>query len=234
MRAARRSSSSALIASCETDVAVHTDSFHSLQSGKGNKTPDWVACGASKSLSCRPWDAASSLPLNGWVPNEGVISGSRRCPFLLKANERFFHTWRIASLNRVALLVFDRPFDFFNLPSRRLSPLRLSRPGADWIFSLLACAERTLYPDTAGGIADFKEALLFLAKQWYFYKIWNVGFVCTFVLGGFPRREHVPMKGIGWEFRSLRFGGTAAELKSPNRMRRMMQFQIRTNGSHFR
>ena len=36
-----------------------------------------------------------------------------------------------------------------------------------------------------------------------------------------------------WEFRSLRFGGTA-ELKSPNRMRRMMQFQIRTNGSHFR
>jgi hypothetical protein len=41
----------------------------------------------------------------------------------------------------------------------------------------------TLYPDTSGGIADFKETLLFLAKQWYFYKIWNVAFVCTFVLG---------------------------------------------------
>ena len=92
------------------------DSFHRLQSGKGNKTPDWIACGASKSLSCRPWDAASSLALNGGVPNEGLLSGSRRCTFLLKANERFFHTWRIASLTEVGLLVFDRPFDFFNLP----------------------------------------------------------------------------------------------------------------------
>jgi hypothetical protein len=90
--------------------------FHSLQSGKGNKTADWVACGASKSLSCRPWDAASSLPLNGWVPNERILSGSPRLAFLLKAKERLFDAWRAASLNEVALLVFDRQFDLSNLP----------------------------------------------------------------------------------------------------------------------
>ena len=44
---------------------------------------------------------------------------------------------------------------------------------------------------------------------------------------------NLSQRGIGWEFRSLRFGGTA-ELKSPNRMRRMMLCQMRTNGSHFR
>ena len=75
---------------------VGADSFHSLQSGKGNKTADWLAFGASRSLSCRPWDATSSQPLNGWVPNEGT---SPRRPFLLKPNGRLFHTWRIASLN---------------------------------------------------------------------------------------------------------------------------------------
>jgi hypothetical protein len=64
------------------------------------------------------------------VPNEGVLSGSRRCPFLLKANERLFHTWRYASLNEVALLVCDRQFDLSNLSSTRLlaaSPVFTSR-----------------------------------------------------------------------------------------------------------
>jgi hypothetical protein len=73
-------------------------------------------------------------------------------PLSFESERAFFHTWRIASPNEVALLVFDRSFDFFNLPSRRLSPLRLSRPGADWIFFLLACAERTLYFDTSGAL----------------------------------------------------------------------------------
>jgi hypothetical protein len=50
---------------------------------------------------------------------------------------------------------------FFNLPSRRLSPLRLSRPGADWIFILLACAERALYSDTSGGDATLRKGYWF-------------------------------------------------------------------------
>jgi hypothetical protein len=88
-------------------VAVHADSFHSLQSEKGNKTADWVACGASKSLSCRPWDAASSLPLNGWVPNEGILSGSPRLRLALNVLARFFRIWRIAFLIESAVLVFN-------------------------------------------------------------------------------------------------------------------------------
>jgi hypothetical protein len=63
--------------------------------------------------------------------------------------------------SEAALLAFDRPFDFFNLTSRRLSPLRLSRPGADWIFIPLACAESTLYPDTSGGIATLRKRYCF-------------------------------------------------------------------------
>jgi hypothetical protein len=63
--------------------------------------------------------------------------------------------------SEAALLAFDRPFDFFNLTSRRLSPLRLSRPGADWIFILLACAERTLYSDTSGGVATLRKGYWF-------------------------------------------------------------------------
>jgi hypothetical protein len=79
-------------------VAAHADSFHSLQSGKGNKTADWVACDASKSLLCRSWGAASSPPLNGWVPNEGILSGSPRLRLVLKVLARFFQIWRIAFL----------------------------------------------------------------------------------------------------------------------------------------
>jgi hypothetical protein len=111
-------------------VAVHADSFHSLQSGKGNKTADWVACGASKSLSCRHWDAASSPAPKGWVPDEGILSGSPRLCLVLKVLARFFQIWRIAFLIESALLVFDAAFDFSNFAS--------TRPGADRVFILFA------------------------------------------------------------------------------------------------
>jgi hypothetical protein len=173
-------------------VAVHADGFSSIQSGKGNKTADWVACGASKSLSCRPWEAASSQAPNGWVPDEGTLSGSPRFPFLLKANERLFHTRRTASLIEAALLSFDRSFDFFNLPSRRLSPLRLSRPGADWIFILLACAERALYSDTSGGDATLRKGYWFWQSSGILQNL-ERRLRMHVRLGGFRRREHVPM-----------------------------------------
>jgi hypothetical protein len=143
---------------------------HSLQSGKGNKTADWVACGASKSLSCRPWDAASSLPLNGWVPNEGILSGSPRRPFLLKGNQRFFHTRRYASLDEVVLLVFDRQFDLSICPPHGCwSLFQLSRRGADqvfiffgdqnWMFQRWAYTPRgrwsACHQQTAGRFRDF-------------------------------------------------------------------------------
>jgi hypothetical protein len=38
----------------------------------------------------------------------------------LKPNGRLFHTWRTASLDKVALLVFDCQFDLSNLSSIRL------------------------------------------------------------------------------------------------------------------
>jgi hypothetical protein len=100
---------------------VNADTFSWLQSGKGNKTADWATCGASKSLSCRPWDAASSLPFDGWGPNKSISS---RC-FLLKPNERLFHTLRYAPRNEVGLLVFDRQFDLSNLSS---TPLLVASP----------------------------------------------------------------------------------------------------------
>jgi hypothetical protein len=95
-------------------VAAHSDSFHSLQFGKGNKTADWVACGASKSLFWRPCEAASSPAPDGWVPDEGILSGSPRLRLVLKVLARFFRIWRIAFLIESALLVFDAPFDFSN------------------------------------------------------------------------------------------------------------------------
>ena len=64
--------------------------------------------------------AASSPTHTGWPPAEGVLSGSPCCPFLLKANERLFHTRRYVSRNEVGLLVFDRQFDLSNLSSTRL------------------------------------------------------------------------------------------------------------------
>ena len=64
--------------------------------------------------------AASSPTHTGWPPAEGVLSGSPCCPFLLKANERLFHTRRHVSRNEVGLLVFDRQFDLSNLSSTRL------------------------------------------------------------------------------------------------------------------
>jgi hypothetical protein len=63
--------------------------------------------------------------------------------------------------SEAALLAFDRPFDFFDLTSGRLSPLRLSRRGAYWIFILLACVERTLYSDTSGGVATLRKGYWF-------------------------------------------------------------------------
>jgi hypothetical protein len=54
------------------------------------------------------------------MPHGGILSGSPRCPFLLKANERLFHTRRFASLNEVGLLVFNRQFDLSNRSSTRL------------------------------------------------------------------------------------------------------------------
>ena len=59
---------------------------------------------------------------------------SLRCFFLLKPNERLFDTLRYAPRNEVGLLVFDRQFDLSNLASTRLSPLRISRRGADQVF----------------------------------------------------------------------------------------------------
>jgi hypothetical protein len=56
------------------------------------------------------------------------------------------------------------------LPSTRLSPLRLSRPGADWIFIPLACAERTLYPDTSAGIATLSKRYCFWQSSGIFIK----------------------------------------------------------------
>jgi hypothetical protein len=93
-------------------VSASADSFHNPQFGKGNNTADWVACGVSKSSSCRPKEAASSPRPNGCVPYEGILSGSPRLVFFLKVNERLFHTWRIAPLKELALLVFDRQFIF--------------------------------------------------------------------------------------------------------------------------
>ena len=105
--------------------------FHKLQFGKGNKTADWVACGDSRSSLCCPCETAASSPASGWLPAEWLVSGSPRCPFLLKWNERFFHTRRVTSLNEVALLVFDRQFDLSNLSYARgrlgLWALRVSR-----------------------------------------------------------------------------------------------------------
>jgi hypothetical protein len=106
-------------------VSASADSFHNPQFGKGNNTADWVACGVSKSSSCRPWEAASSPRPNGCVPYEGILSGSPRLVFFLKVNERLFHTWRIASLKELALLVFDRQFDLSNLSS---TPLLVASP----------------------------------------------------------------------------------------------------------
>ena len=54
-------------------VSAGADSFHNPQFGKGNNTADWVACGVSKSSSCRPWEAASSPRPNGCVPYEGNL-----------------------------------------------------------------------------------------------------------------------------------------------------------------
>ena len=74
-----------------------------------------MACGISKSLSCRPWDAASSLRPNGCVPYEGILSGSSRLVFFLTVSWRLFHTWRTASLIEAAFLVFDRSIWFLQL-----------------------------------------------------------------------------------------------------------------------
>jgi hypothetical protein len=51
----------------------------------------------------------------------------------------------------------------------------------EYLSSLLVESTRS-YTNISTGIAYFKGALLFLAKQWYFYKNWNVVFGCTFVL----------------------------------------------------
>src|SRR6266481_310776 len=91
----------------------------SIQSGKGNKTADWVACGASKSLSCRPWDAASSLAPHGWLPDEGILSGSPRLRLVLNVLARPFQIWRIAFLIDSSLLVFDRQLIFPTSASSR-------------------------------------------------------------------------------------------------------------------
>jgi len=61
----------------------------------------------------------------------------------------------------------------------------------EYLFSLLVESARS-YPNTRWH-CDLQEALLFLAKQRYFYKIWNVVFVCTFVLGVSQAWENVPM-----------------------------------------
>ena len=142
-------------------VSASADSFHNPQFGKGNNTADWVACGVSKSSSCRPWEAASSPRPNGCVPYEGILSGSPRLVFFLKVNERHFHTWRSASLKGLALLVFDRQFDLFKPSS--------TRPSADQVFIFFARR-----PQYFRWHCDFEEALSFQAKQWYFHKIWNV------------------------------------------------------------
>jgi hypothetical protein len=62
------------------------------------------------------WRSSHNFPLNtfhvglkrGWSSAEGLVCKSPRCAFLLKPNGRLFHTWRAASLDEVALLVFDR------------------------------------------------------------------------------------------------------------------------------
>jgi hypothetical protein len=98
-----------------------------------------VACGASKSLSCRPWDAASSPAPNGWVPDEGVLSGSPRLRLVLNVLARPFQIWRIAFLIDSSLLVFDRQFDLSNFSSTRLLSLfQLSRRSADQLFIILS------------------------------------------------------------------------------------------------
>jgi len=109
--------------------------FHSLQFGKGNKIADWVACGDSESLSCCPCESAPSSPATGWSPADGIVSGSPRCPFLLKPNGRLFHPLRYTPRNEAVLLVFDRQFELSNLASTRLlAAFPDSRRGADPVF----------------------------------------------------------------------------------------------------
>jgi hypothetical protein len=151
-------------------VSASADSFHNPQFGKGNNTADWVACGVSKSSSCRPWEAASSPRPNGCVPYEGILSWSPRLVFFLKVNERLFHTWRIASLKELALLVFDRQFDLSNLSSTRLRLFAFHVPALIGIFIPLACAESTLYPDTSGGIATLRKRYCFWQSSGIFTK----------------------------------------------------------------
>ena len=80
----------------------------------------------------------------------------------------------------------------FSIYLQRLSPLRLSRPGADWIFILLACAERTLYPDTSVGIATLRKRYCFGRSSGIFIKFGTSSF-CGRSYCGFQVRKNVPM-----------------------------------------
>jgi hypothetical protein len=85
------------------------------------------------------------------------------------------------------------PFDSSNpVATSVASPLSHVAALIEYLSSLLVESTRS-YPQYFRWRCDFKEVLLFRAKQWYFIKLGTSPFVCTFVLGASQAWEHVPM-----------------------------------------